>query len=90
MRMQLLQVSLTMPSWLTQFLEALTQALGVGENVTDPKQYDIKEFKRLKYQLEAAYNYVFVDEKSGQYKDLPPEKLADLKLHFRKRIFDSE
>lgn len=45
-------------------------------------------FRKMQYRVEAAQNYVFVDEKAGQYKDLTPEKQKGLKLHFRKRIFD--
>lgn len=44
--------------------------------------------RRLQYRIEAAINYVFVDEKSGQYKDISEEKRKEYKIHFRKRIFD--
>lgn len=72
-----------------KILEALTSALGIGENFTDPKQYDIKQFKHLKYQLEAAQNYIFVDEGSGEYIGLGEVQKMKLKKHFRKRAFDS-
>jgi len=45
--------------------------------------------RRLEYRVEAAINYVFVDEKSGQYSDSSDKKRQELKEHFRKRIFDS-
>lgn len=77
-----------MPS-LKEILDAISKAFGVGENITDPKQYDIKEFKRLKYQVEAAQDYIFVDERSGQYEKSNEEEIRKLKLHFRKRVFDS-
>ena len=48
-----------------------------------------KEMARVKYQLEAAHQYIFVDEKAGEYGDIKPEKQKDLKIHFRKRVFDS-
>ena len=48
-----------------------------------------KERNRLLYRIEASTNYVFVDEKSGEYKDLDEKKQKKLKKHFRKRIFDS-
>lgn len=48
-----------------------------------------KEIARLKYQLESAQNYIFVDEKSGEYAGISAEKQKDLKIHFRKRAFDS-
>lgn len=48
-----------------------------------------KEIARLKYQLESAQSYIFVDEKSGQYVDLTEEKQDALKIHFRKRAFDA-
>ena len=44
--------------------------------------------RRLRYRVEAAMNYVFVDEKTGEYKDVSEEKQKDLKVHFRRRIFD--
>lgn len=72
-----------------KLFEVIGEALGVGKNLTDPKQFDIKEMKRLKYQIEAGQQYVFVDEGSGQYKDLTPFKREKLKLHFRKQLFDS-
>lgn len=47
------------------------------------------ERKRLNYRLEAAENYVFVNEKSGQYNGISDKKKDQLLYHFRKRIFDS-
>lgn len=47
-----------------------------------------KELNRLRYQVEAGFNYVFVDEKSGQYKDISDDEQKKLKIHFRKQIFD--
>lgn len=46
------------------------------------------EVRRLKYRCEAAESYVFVDEKTGEYKDINDKKQKELKQHFRKRIFD--
>ena len=48
-----------------------------------------KKVARLEYQIEAAQEYIFVDEKSGEYKDIDDKRQAQLKLHFRKRVFDS-
>jgi len=48
-----------------------------------------KEVARLKYRAEAGMNYVFVDEKTGEYKDIDDKKQKSLKVHFRKRIFDA-
>lgn len=48
-----------------------------------------KEIARLRYQLESAQEYIFVDEKSGEYVGITPERQKELKLHFRKRVFDS-
>lgn len=48
-----------------------------------------KERNRLLYRIEASTNYVFVDEKVGEYKDIDDKRQKKLKLHFRKRIFDS-
>ena len=48
-----------------------------------------KERNRLMYRIEASTNYVFVDEKTGEYADIDDKKEKKLKLHFRKRIFDS-
>jgi hypothetical protein len=47
-----------------------------------------KEVARLKYRAEAGMNYIFVDEKVGEYKDVSAKKQEELKLHFRKRVFD--
>lgn len=46
------------------------------------------EVRKLKYRVEAATNYVEVDEKIGEYKNISDDKQKKLKLHFRKRIFD--
>lgn len=48
-----------------------------------------KDRNRLLYRLEAAQNYVFVNERDGEYKDVEPGRAKKLLLHFRKRIFDS-
>lgn len=48
------------------------------------------EVARLKYRTEAAMDYVFVDEKSGEYKYIDEKRQSELKLHFRKRIFDEK
>jgi hypothetical protein len=47
-----------------------------------------KEVARLKYRCEAATQYVFVDEKVGQFAKLSDDGVEKMKLHFRKRIFD--
>ena len=49
-----------------------------------------KEVARLKYRTEAAMNYVFVDEKSGEYKDIKDDRQRELKVHFRRRVFDEK
>lgn len=72
-----------------KLLESLTKALGLSENLTDPKQYDIKKMKRMAYQLEAAQNYIFVDEGSGEFQDLDLVRKMKLKKHYRKQAFDS-
>jgi hypothetical protein len=46
------------------------------------------EVRKLKYRLEAATNYVEVDEKIGEYKDIDDDRQKKLKRHFRRRIFD--
>ena len=48
-----------------------------------------KERDRLLYRLEASTNYVFVDEKTGEHSKVDDNRQRKLKLHFRKRIFDS-
>lgn len=70
-------------------IDAFQNLFEIGKNITDPKQYDIKEFKRVRYQLEAAQEYIFVDEKSGPYKKSNDREIENLKVHFRKRAFDS-
>ena len=47
-----------------------------------------KEVARLKYRAEAAVNYVFVDEESGEYAGITEKRKKQMKLHFRKQIFD--
>jgi len=46
------------------------------------------ELRRLKYRVESASQYIFVDERSGKYTKISEKERADLKLHFRKRVFD--
>ena len=48
-----------------------------------------KEIRRLRYQIEAAQNYIFVDEESGQYAGINEKEKRDHKIHFRKQVFDS-
>lgn len=47
-----------------------------------------KEVRRLRYRIESAVNYVQVDAREGQYQDVSDKKREELKIHFRKRIFD--
>ena len=44
--------------------------------------------RKLKYRMEAAMSYVHVSEKEGEYADISDKRQKELKLHFRKRIFD--
>ena len=48
-----------------------------------------REVARLKYQQEAAMNYVFANEKAGKYEGINAKEQKKQLLHFRKRIFDS-
>ncbi len=66
----------------------LSKLFGVGENLTNPEQYKIKVVKRLNYRIEAAMQYVLVDQKAGEYKNITDKRQAKLKEHFSKRIFD--
>ena len=45
---------------------------------------EVRELRKIK---DAAIQYVFVDEKAGEYTNIDDKKQAQLKLHFRKRIF---
>jgi arabinogalactan endo-1,4-beta-galactosidase len=53
----------------------------------------IKEFisgadiRRMSAAIEAAEQYIMVNEKTGQYKDLTEEKKAQYLTHVRKRFF---
>ena len=44
--------------------------------------------RKLQYRIEAAQQYIFVDEKSGDYKGIKEAETIKLKAHFRRRIFD--
>ena len=46
------------------------------------------KMRKLEYNREAAQQYIFIDEKSGEYKDMDDKKRAQLKIHYRKRVFD--
>lgn len=46
------------------------------------------EVRKLKYRVESGMEYVHVDAKEGEYKDISDDRQNKLKLHFRKRIFD--
>lgn len=46
------------------------------------------QMRRMRYRLEAAEEYVFIDEKSGKYVHHSDARRRELKAHFRKRIFD--
>jgi hypothetical protein len=46
--------------------------------------------RRLQYQLEAAQEYIFVDERAGKYKEIEDHKALLLKIHFKRRAFDSK
>lgn len=58
----------------------------VAEAVGSPLE---RESARLRYRVEAAMNYVRVDEKSGEYRGITNQRQAKEKLHFLKRIFDA-
>ena len=72
-----------------KIVETVGKIFGFGTNLTDPKQADIKTIKRLRYQLEASHNYIFVNEKAGEFKEITDERKNDLFLHYRKQSFDS-
>ena len=78
-----------MPNIIEKVVDTIGKIFGFGTNLTDPKQAAIKEMKRLKYQLEAAQNYIFVDERSGQFALASEGAAKELKIHFRKQAFDS-
>jgi len=67
----------------TALSEALKEVSGLIREIVSGA-----EVRRLKYRAEAAMNYVFVDEKTGEYAGINDKKQKDLKEHFRKRIFD--
>lgn len=46
------------------------------------------ERARLMYRIEAAQDYVFVNERTGEYKNIDFSRATKLLLHLRKRIFD--
>ena len=48
-----------------------------------------KETRRLRYRVESAMQYIFVDEKSGEYAKITDKAREKLKVHFRRRVFDS-
>lgn len=68
---------------ITAFSEAIKEVAGLIRELVAGK-----EVARLKYRAESGMNYVFVDEKIGQYDGISDEEQAKKKLHFRKRIFD--
>ena len=68
---------------ITAISEAIKEVAGLAKELVSGK-----EVRRLRYRAEAAINYVFVDEKSGEYSGIDEKKQKKLKEHFRKRIFD--
>lgn len=47
-----------------------------------------RPINKLRYRIEAAIEYVLLDERVGEYKSFDDEKRLQYKNHFRKRIFD--
>lgn len=47
-----------------------------------------RPMNKLRYRIEAAIEYVRLDEKSGEYKDYSDDKIKKYKEHYRKRIYD--
>ncbi len=48
---------------------------------------DTKETRKMIAAKEAAEQYIFVDEKSGEHKDISEDRQKKLKKHYRKRFF---
>jgi len=69
--------------------EWISKLLGIGQNVTDPKHITKKEIDRYQYRIEAALEYLEVDRRVGEYKNITDEKQEQLKIHFSKRIKDA-
>ena len=61
--------------------------IGMLVNLTDPKQYDIARLKNKNKAIEAGEKYIFVDEKSGSFKEIDEDRRRKLKNHYRKRFF---
>ena len=71
-------------------IKFLTNLFGFGEKAADSiGNADERLNARLRYRIEAAMQYVFVDEKVGEYADFNEAKRQKYKRHFRKRIFDA-
>lgn len=72
-----------------EIFETILKFLEFGTAVSNPENYDIKKEKRHLYQIEAGMNYVFVSEKSGEFKDISDDRQKKLLEHYRKRLFDA-
>ena len=74
---------------LSKILDYLSKALGFATNITDPKQYSIKEEKKYKYRLEAAMKYINADRRVGEFEKYDDKHIEKFKVHYAKRVFDA-
>lgn len=72
------------------FLAAITEIFGSTKELMKLVSQILAgaEVRKLKYNKEAGQNYILVNEKGGQYKDIADDRQAKLLLHFRKQAFD--
>lgn len=70
-------------SLVTALSEAIREVAGLVRELVAGAQV-----RRLKYQVEAARNYIFVEERQGQYKEITELRRQEYLVHFRKRVFD--
>lgn len=62
---------------------------GIGKVADSIGNADERELNRLRYRVEAAMQYIRVDEKSGEYAGISNQRQAKLKIHFSRRVFDA-
>lgn len=47
-----------------------------------------RPINKLRYRLEAAIEYILLDEKSGEYIHYDEKRIKQYKSHFKKRVLD--
>ena len=71
-----------------KILDTIKSILGLGTNLTNPEQYDIKKEKLFRAKCEAAESFIRVTMKIVPYEDIGEKNTKKEQRKFARKFFD--